>query len=75
MTTTIELDEEIGGRIDTLAVRLGVGKAEILRMLVEDGIDDLESAADALATRNRIRRGEERTYSSGEVRRDLGLDD
>ncbi len=73
MTTTVELDKETAMRIDALASRLGVDRTAVLRMLVEDGIDDLEGAADALASRDRIRRGEEKTYSSEEVRRELGL--
>ena len=44
---------------------------ELLERALEDA-EDIIAATEAL---ERIRRGEERTYSSDEVRRELGLDD
>jgi RHH-type rel operon transcriptional repressor/antitoxin RelB len=43
--------------------------------LIERGLEDLEDFYLADAAMERLRKGEERTYSSAEVRKQLGLDD
>jgi len=43
--------------------------------LIERGLEDLEDYYLADAAMERRRKGEERTYSSAEVRKELGLDD
>ncbi|WP_157015990.1 type II toxin-antitoxin system RelB family antitoxin [Mesorhizobium xinjiangense] len=75
MPTTIRLEPEIEARLAALAKRTGRTKAFYLRQLIESGLDDLEDYYEAVEISERIRRGEERTYSSAEVRRELGLDD
>lgn len=75
MVTTIELDEETAARIDALATRTGRDKATLLRMLIENGIEDLEDAAMADEILERVRNGEEKTLTDAEVRVELGLDD
>jgi RHH-type rel operon transcriptional repressor/antitoxin RelB len=75
MPVSIRLPDELDRRLEFLARQTGRTKTfYILKALVER-IDDLEDyylAADVL---ERIRRGEENSYSSAEVRKDLGLDD
>jgi Predicted DNA-binding protein with an HTH domain len=75
MTTTIELDKNTAARIDALAARTGHDKATLLRMLIESGIEDLEDSATADEILERIHRGEEKTFTDGDVRAELGLDD
>jgi RHH-type rel operon transcriptional repressor/antitoxin RelB len=75
MPVSIRLPDDLDRRLEFLARQTGRTKTfYILKALVER-IDDLEDyylAADVL---ERIREGEENSYSSVEVRKDLGLDD
>jgi RHH-type rel operon transcriptional repressor/antitoxin RelB len=75
MPYSIRLEPRIEARLDALAARTGRSKAYHLRKLVANGLDDLESYYTAVEVSERIRRGEERTYTWDEMRRDLGLDD
>ena len=75
MATSIRLEASLEKRLDALARRTGRTKAYYLRELVQRGLDDLEDYYLAAATVERVRKGEERTYSAAEVRSDLGLDD
>jgi RHH-type rel operon transcriptional repressor/antitoxin RelB len=75
MATSIRLSPKAEQRLDFLAAQTGRTKAFYLRQMIEKGLDDLEDyylAADVL---EKVRRGEEKVYSSAEVRTDLGLDD
>jgi RHH-type transcriptional regulator, rel operon repressor / antitoxin RelB len=75
MPTSIRLSPEAEKRLDFLAAQTGRTKAFYLRQIIEHGLDDLEDyylAADVL---ERVRKGEEKTHSSAQVRRDLGLGD
>jgi RHH-type rel operon transcriptional repressor/antitoxin RelB len=75
MATSIRLSEAAEKRLDFLASQTGRTKAFYLRQMIENGLDDLEDyylAADVL---ERVRQGEEATYSSAQVRTALGLDD
>lgn len=74
MATSIRLEPELEQRLDHLAARTGRTKAYYLRELVRNGLDDLEDYYLAAATMERVRKGEEKTYSTEEVRKDLGLD-
>ncbi len=75
MPVSIRLPDDLDRRLEFLARQTGRTKTfYILKALVE-WIDDLEDyylAADVL---ERIREGKENSYSSAEVRRDLGLGD
>ncbi|RST84494.1 ribbon-helix-helix protein, CopG family [Aquibium carbonis] len=75
MPTSIRLEPEIEARLNALAARTGRTKAYYLRELIANGLDDLEDYYAAVEVSERIRRGEERTYLSEDVRRELGLDD
>lgn len=75
MATSIRLSEKAEQRLDFLAAQTGRTKAFYLRQMIENGLDDLEDyylAADVL---ERVRQGKEATYSSAQVRSDLGLGD
>jgi RHH-type rel operon transcriptional repressor/antitoxin RelB len=75
MATSIRLSPKAEKRLDFLAAQTGRTKAFYLRQMIESGLDDLEDyylAADVL---ERVRQGKEATYSSAQMRTDLGLDD
>ena len=74
MATSIRLDPALERRLDELAAQTGRSKAYYLRELVTRGLDDLEDYYLAAATVERVRKGEEETYSATEVRADLDLD-
>jgi RHH-type rel operon transcriptional repressor/antitoxin RelB len=73
MATSIRLDPSIEQRLDHLASATGRTKAYYLRELVINGLEDLEDFYLADATMERVRQGKETTFSSAEVRSDLGL--
>ena len=75
MATSVRLEASLEKRLDALARRTGRTKAYYLRELVQRGMDDLEDYYLAAATVERVRKGEEQTYSAADVRSDLGLDD
>jgi RHH-type rel operon transcriptional repressor/antitoxin RelB len=75
MATSIRLEPAIEQRLDRLAQMTGRTKAYYLRELVTDGLDDLEDYYNAAATMERVRKGSEATYSSAQVRQQLGLED
>ena len=75
MPTTVRLEAEQEKRLAFLARSTGRTKAYYLRELIQNGLDDLEDYYLAAATMERVRKGEEKTYSAAEVRSDLGLDD
>ena len=74
MATSVRLDPATEARLDRLASETGRTKAFYLRQLIEQGLDDLEDAYLGAAAEERIRLGQERTYSLDEVVEELGLD-
>jgi RHH-type rel operon transcriptional repressor/antitoxin RelB len=74
MATSIQLDPVTEQRLDRLAAQTGRTKAYYLRELVKNGLDELEDYYLADATMERVRKGEEKVYSTEEIREDLGLD-
>ena len=74
MATTVRLEPATEQRLDQLAQLTGRTKAFYLRQLIEAGLDDLEDAYLGAAVAERIRLGEERTYSLDDVVNELGLD-
>ena len=75
MPTSIRLSPELESRLDRLASRTGRTKAFYLRRVIEDGIAEMEEYYLAADTLERVRRGEEKTFSAASVRKDLGLND
>ena len=75
MATSIRLTPEMEQRLDRLAAQTGRTKAFYLRQIIARGIDDMEDyylAADVL---ERVRKGQEKTLSASDVRKNLGLGD
>lgn len=75
MATSIRLDPAIEQRLDFLAAQTGRTKAFYLRELIANGMDDLEDYYLAASTLERVRKGEEKVYTSQQMRQDLALDD
>lgn len=75
MATSIRLSPELGNRLDRLAARTGRTKAYYLRQIIESGIAEMEDYYLAAETLERIRKGQEKVFTSSSVRKDLGLDD
>lgn len=75
MTTAIPLTDEAEQRIAFLVSQTGRSRAYYLREIIERGLEDLEDYYLAAEVLQRVRSGEERTYSLREVRRTLDLDD
>ncbi len=75
MATSIRLAPETEKRLDFLSSQTGRTKAFYLREIIERGLEDIEDyylAADVL---ERVRKGQEKTHTAADVRKDLGLDD
>lgn len=75
MATSIHLAPEIEQRLNFLAAQTGRSKAFYLREIIENNLEDIEDyylAADVL---EQVRKGQEKTHSAADVRRELGLDD
>ena len=75
MATSIRLDDEIEQRLERLSSETGRTKAFYLRELIERGLDDLEDYYLGLEVMERLRKGEEHTFTIDEVEKDLGLGD
>ena len=75
MATSIRLPEEVERRLDLLAEKTGRTKAFYIREMILNHLDEIEDYYLAADVVERLRKGQERTSSSQEVRRDLGLDD
>lgn len=75
MATSIRLTPETERRLDFLSAQTGRTKAFYLRQMIENGIEDMEDYYLAAEVMERVRKGQEKTYSTAEVRKDLGLDD
>lgn len=74
MVISVELDRDTDQRLAELAARTGKSKAEHAAEILKYGIEDVEDYYNAVEVSRRIARGEERVYTSEELRRELGLD-
>ncbi|MFC0266859.1 type II toxin-antitoxin system RelB family antitoxin [Kushneria aurantia] len=71
----IRLPPEIEERLEALAKATGRTKTYYAREAILEHLEDLEDAYLAEQTLERVRRGEERTYTLDEIERDPGLAD
>lgn len=72
--TATRLPDELSERLVALAKRTDRSRSYYLRQALEIHIDELEDIYLAETTLERVRRGEEPTYTLNEVERELGLD-
>lgn len=75
MATSIRLPEKIECRLDALAKKTGRTKAFYIREMILNHLDEMEDYYLAAEVVERLRKGQERTFTAQEVRHDLGLDD
>ncbi len=75
MPTSIRLNTEVENRLSFLAQQTGRSKAYYLREVIQRGLEDLEDYYLATEVLEKIRKGEESTHPSHELRKELGLDD
>jgi RHH-type transcriptional regulator, rel operon repressor / antitoxin RelB len=75
MPTSVRLPEEIERRLDAIAEKTGRTKAFYIREMILSTIDDIEDYYLAANVAERVRKGQERTFTAQEVSRDLGVDD
>jgi RHH-type transcriptional regulator, rel operon repressor / antitoxin RelB len=73
--TTIEVSDELKMRLAALTRETGQSEDALLRLIVQNGLEDVEDYYRALAVSERIARGEETTVSLEEVEQRLGLAD
>ncbi len=73
--TAVRIPDETFARLQALAVQTGRTATYYIREAIEMHLEDLEDIYLAEQTLERLRRGEEQTYTLNEVERDLGLAD
>jgi RHH-type rel operon transcriptional repressor/antitoxin RelB len=71
----VRLPAEIEQRLDALASETGRTKSFYVREAILEHLDNLEDIYMAEQVLERVRRGEERVYTSEEVERMFGLED
>jgi RHH-type transcriptional regulator, rel operon repressor / antitoxin RelB len=74
MPTSIRLPEDVERRLEAMAKKTGRTKAFYIREMILNHIDEMEDYYLAANVVERIRKGQGRTFTAQEVRRDLGLD-
>ncbi len=72
---TLRLPDEAEARLEALAKRTGRSKSFYARQAILEHLDDLEDAFLAEKVLERIRTGEEETFTLDEVEQELGLAD
>ena len=75
MPTSIRLTPEVEQRLDNLAVQTGRTKTFYLREIIERGLEDMEDYYWAANVLERVKKGEEKTFTLNEVEDSLGLAD
>jgi len=75
MPVSIRLPKDVEERLNRLAALTGRTKSYYLRELIMRGLDELEDYYLAASILERIRKGEEKTYSLDDVEKELELED
>lgn len=73
MPTSVRLPPEAEKRLNDLAAATGRTKAFYIKEAILSQLDEMEDVYLAEKTLERIRRGQEKTYTLDEVEKDLGL--
>ncbi len=73
MPTSVRLPAEAEKRLNDLAVATGRTKAFYIKEAILGQLDEMEDVYLAEKTVERIRKGQEKTYTLDEVEKDLGL--
>lgn len=75
MATSVRLSQDTEQRLNMLAEQTGRTKAYYIREIIENNLDDIEDYYLACEVLERVRKGQEKTYSLEEVEKSLGLVD
>ena len=71
----LELPQELRERIETRSGAANQKPEKFMLMAIEQYLEDLEDAEDAVRRSEAVARGEEKVYTAEEVRARLGLGD
>ena len=71
----LELPQELRERIETRSGAANQKPEKFMSMAIEQYLEDLEDAEDAVRISEAVARGEEKVYTAEEVRARLGLGD
>ena len=74
MAVSLRLDREIEKRLNNFVALTDRTKSDLLRELIQNGLDDLEDFYLADAIMERMRKGAENVLHSTQARKALGLD-
>ena len=74
MPTTVRLPEEAENRLNFLAKQTGRTKSFYIKKAILGQLDEMEDIYMGEATLERVRQGKEKTYSLGDVRKELDLE-
>ena len=74
MATTVRLNEELERRIKKLAATTGRSQSFYITQMLEDGIDRMEEIYGILHETEQYQAGNLETYSSDDLRHELGLE-
>lgn len=74
MATSVRLSQETEQRLNFLAEKTGRTKAYYIREIIENNLEDIEDYYLASEVLERVRKGQEKVYSSSDVRKELGLE-
>ena len=69
----LELPQELRERIEVRSGEVKQKPERLMLMAIEQYLEDLEDAEDAMRLSDAVARGEEKVYTAEEVRRRLGL--
>lgn len=72
-TVTFRTTPELKERVDNLSKRTKRSSTFYYNTLLENHLSDIEDIYDAVDIRERVKAGKEKTYSSDEIRKGLGL--
>ena len=72
---TLELSPEMRERIEVRSGAVNHKPERFVLMAIEQYLEDLEDAEDAMRLSEAVARGEEKVYTAEDVRRRLGLGD
>ena len=72
-TVTFRTTPELKERVDNLAKRTRRSSGFYYNVLLEDYLSEIEDIYDAIDISEKVKAGKEKTYSSDEIRKELGL--
>lgn len=74
MATSVRLDDELEDRIRNLAAATGRSQSFYINQMIKDGIDRVEQIYSILHETEQYQAGNLDTYSSNDLRDELGLE-